>query len=255
MSDTTRKPLVAGNWKLHKTMAEGVELADALLKALPAERTAEVAIAPVFTSLATVGHRLQGSSVALACQDLYWETQGAFTGEVGPLQVKELGCRYAIVGHSERRQYFGDTDDVVGKKAAGALAHDIAPIICVGESLAVREAGQAEAHVVAQVTAALAGLETSTLGQVVIAYEPIWAIGTGRTASPEDAEQMHLAIRTRVGEAHGKALADGLRILYGGSVKPGNAAELMAQPDIDGALVGGASLEAASFAAIVTAAG
>lgn len=255
MAKASRTPLVAGNWKLHKTLAEGLALTDGLKDALPAQGKAEVAIAPVFTSLSAISERLKGTSVALACQDLYWETQGAFTGEVGPLQVKELGCRYAIVGHSERRQYFGDTDAVVGKKAAGAIAHGIAPIVCVGESLEVREAGKAETHVLAQVSAALSALEAATLGHVVIAYEPIWAIGTGRTASPEDAQQMHQAIRGRVASEHGENVAGGLRILYGGSVKPGNAAELLAQPDIDGALVGGASLEAASFAAIVTAAG
>jgi triosephosphate isomerase len=249
-----RKPLVAGNWKLYKTLRESVDVATALAKSIKPASRAEVAIAPVFTALAKVADALQGTPVALSAQDVYWEPQGAFTGEVGPLQLKDLGCRYVIVGHSERRQLFGESDQDVGKKAAAVLAHGMQPIVCVGETLAEREQGQAEAVVVRQLRAALAGMKPEDAAKVVVAYEPVWAIGTGKTAQPRDAQEMHARVRATVAELFGGALAAKLRVLYGGSVKPDNAASLLAEPDVDGALVGGASLTVEAFSAIISAA-
>jgi triosephosphate isomerase (TIM) len=253
---STRKPLVAGNWKLYKNLRESAELAGAVVAAHtqgdPSAR--EVAVAPVFTALSKVAEVLAGSPVGLAAQDVFWETQGAFTGEVGPAQLADVGCRYVIVGHSERRQLFGETDDAVGRKAKAVLAHRMAPIICVGETLQEREAGQAEAVVVRQLKAALPGIGAQEAARVVIAYEPVWAIGTGKTAEPRDAQEMHAAVRSTLASLWTGALAEQVRILYGGSVKPDNAATLMAQSDIDGALVGGASLTIEAFSAIIAAA-
>ncbi|MGD8862177.1 MAG: triose-phosphate isomerase [Myxococcales bacterium] len=253
----TRRALVAGNWKLHKTLGEAQTLVRELAEALPAEPAAEVVVAPVFTAIAGVRDALReagAKAIQHAAQDVYWEPSGAFTGEVSAPMLADLGCSHVIVGHSERRQLFGERDEDVRRKAAAVLEHDMTPIVCVGETLEQREAGETESVVLGQVRAALQGLDAAGLGRVVTAYEPIWAIGTGRTAAPSDAQEVHAAIRKTVRELGGDALADGMRILYGGSVKPGNAAELMAQPDIDGALVGGASLQAESFAAIVAAA-
>ena len=256
---SARRPLVAGNWKLHNTLEESEALAKGLVEAcgntLQADSGVEVAVAPVFTALATVGAALAGSPIALASQDIYWETSGAFTGQVGPTQLVDVGCTYAIIGHSERRQLFGETDAWVQNKIRAALAHKLAPIVCVGESLETRESGAAESFVVEQVRLALADLSAEQLATVVIAYEPIWAIGTGRTASPADAQSMHAAIRAAVSTMCGAEVASGMRILYGGSVKPENAGDLLSQQDIDGALVGGASLKASSFSDIVRAAG
>ena len=254
-SHPTRRPLVAGNWKLHNTITESRALASGLKAKLANTGLAEVAVAPVFTALAAVGEELKGSSIALSSQDIYWEDKGAFTGEVGPAHLLDVGCALAIVGHSERREYFGETDAIVRRKAVAALAAGLTPILCVGESLETRESGQAEPFVVTQVRAALADLSQEQLVKIVLAYEPIWAIGTGKTASPADAQQMHAAIRTAVDQLCGPEIASGMRILYGGSVKADNAAALMAEADIDGALVGGASLQIESFSAIVAAAG
>jgi triosephosphate isomerase len=251
---TERKPLVAGNWKLYKTLRESVEVASALAQSLSATSRAEVAIAPVFTALAKVADALQGTPLALCAQDVYWEPQGAFTGEVGPAQLKDIGCSYVIVGHSERRQLFGETDQDVSKKTAAVLAHGMQPIVCVGEVLAERDDGRAEAVVVRQLRAALAGLKPEEAAKVVVAYEPVWAIGTGKTAQPRDAQEMHARVRATVAELFGGALAAKLRVLYGGSVKPDNAGLLLAEPDVDGALVGGASLTVESFSAIISAA-
>jgi len=250
----SRKPLVAGNWKLYKNLRESTELAQALVQATGAESTPEIAVAPVFTALAKVADVLSGSPIALAAQDVFWEPQGAFTGEVGPLQLSDIGCRYVIVGHSERRQLFGETDEQVGRKVSAVLGHGMAPILCVGETLEEREAGQAEAVVVRQLQAGLRGLDAGQATKIVVAYEPVWAIGTGKTASPRDAQQMHARVRATVAERFGGGLAEQLRVLYGGSVKPDNAAALMAEPDIDGALVGGASLTLDAFSAIISAA-
>lgn len=249
-----RTPLVAGNWKLHRTVSESVELARAVLHRLPRETVAEVVIAPVFTALHAVHQALgEASRLGLAAQDVYWEDQGAFTGEVSAPLLKDVGCSHVIVGHSERRQYFGEQDDWVRRKAGALLSHGLTPIVCIGETLAEREAGETEGVVLGQLDAVIAGLDRAALPRIVIAYEPVWAIGTGRTARAEDAQAVHAAIRARLTSQFGDP-ADRVRILYGGSVKPENAAELLGQPDIDGALVGGASLSADSFLAIAAAA-
>jgi triosephosphate isomerase (TIM) len=254
MKPAARRPLVAGNWKLYKTLRESVEVASALAQRVGAQAEPEVVIAPVFTALAKVSEALRGSGIGLAAQDVHWETEGAFTGEVGPRQLADVGCSYVIVGHSERRQLFNETDDAVSRKTQAVLAHGMRPIVCVGETLSEREAGDAQAVVVRQVRAALQGVSAIDAARVVIAYEPIWAIGTGKTAQPRDAQEMHARVRTTVAEAFDASLADGLRVLYGGSVKPDNASALMAESDVDGALVGGASLTVDSFYAILAAA-
>jgi triosephosphate isomerase len=255
MKPELRRPLLAGNWKLHNTLAESRALATALRDGLPADSRAQVVVAPVFTALTSVAEALRGSPIELAAQDCYFEPRGAFTGEVSRALLLDAGCRHVIVGHSERRELFGDTDALVAKKLRAVLAAGMTPIVCVGESLAEREAGQAQTRVSDQVRAALLGLDAAELERVVVAYEPIWAIGTGRTASAADAQEIHGLIRRLLGEFGGTALAERVRILYGGSVKAANAAELLAEIDIDGALVGGASLEARSFLEIVKAAG
>lgn len=254
MKPASRRPLVVGNWKLYKTLAESSSLASQVSAATASLTGVELAIAPVFTALAKVREVLGASSVGLAAQDAYWEAQGAFTGEVSAALLADVGCRYVIVGHSERRQFFGEQDEHVRRKTAAILAAGMIPIVCVGESLAQREAGQTETHVLHQTREALQGLDASAASRVVIAYEPIWAIGTGRNALPQDAQQVHARIRGQVEERYDARLADQMRILYGGSVKPDNARALMLQPDVDGALVGGASLDAASFGAIASAA-
>ncbi|MFW6066736.1 MAG: triose-phosphate isomerase [Myxococcota bacterium] len=253
---SSRRPLVAGNWKLHKTVDESVALVGALGEALGTSSLAcDVAVAPVFTALHASGRALEGSGIALAAQDVHWEDQGAFTGEVSAPLLRDVGCSLCIVGHSERRHVFGEADDEVQKKVEALFKHGLVPILCVGETLEEREGGQTLDVVLGQLDAAVAGLGEGAAATLVVAYEPVWAIGTGKTARPEDAQEVHAAIRRRLGERFGTGVADGIRILYGGSVKPGNAGDLLAQPDIDGALVGGASLEADSFAAIVRAAG
>jgi triosephosphate isomerase len=249
VSSGSRRPLVAGNWKLHKTLAESAQLAEQVV-AGSKSIAAELVVAPGFVALARVAQVLGGSSVGLAAQNADWEAQGAFTGEVSVPQLKDVGCRYVILGHSERRQLFGEDDAMVNRKTRAALAYGVAPIVCVGEVLAERESGQAEAVVVRQVKLALAGIAADAATPIVIAYEPVWAIGTGRTAQPSDAQEMHARIRGTVGETLGGAIAEKMRILYGGSVKPDNAKTLLGQPDVDGALVGGASLVAESFLAI-----
>ena len=254
VSHSQRRPMVAGNWKLHLRTAEGCELASGLVGEVGSLAEVDVVLAPVFTVLGAVAEAVQGSRIRVAAQDVYWESKGAFTGEVGADHLIDVGCKLVIVGHSERRQYFAEQDADVSRKAQAALNQELTPIICVGESLEIRQLGHEIAFVVGQVRAALAGLSKEHLRKVVLAYEPIWAIGTGKTASPADAQTMHQAIRFAVAEAHGQDIANGMRILYGGSVKAENAADLMAQPDVDGALVGGASLNLESFAAIVRAA-
>jgi triosephosphate isomerase (TIM) len=250
-----RRPLIAGNWKLHKTQAESRALAAGVAERCGrATSEVDVAVAPVFTALASVREVLAGSAIALCAQNVYWEPKGAFTGEVSAPLLADAGCSHVIVGHSERRTLLGETDVDVRRKALAVLDAGLVPIVCVGESLAQREAGESEAHVLAQTSAAIDGLDPAAMARVVIAYEPIWAIGTGRTASPADAQDMHARIRTLLSERHGARLAERTRILYGGSVKADNARTLMAEPDVDGALVGGASLETDSFAAIVAAA-
>ena len=246
----SRIPLVCGNWKLHKTVAESLELATAVKNAVGPLRDVEVAVAPVFTALHPVGKRLEGSAVALAAQDCFWEDQGAWTGEVSVKLLADVGCRYVIVGHSERRQHFGELDAAVNLKAKAILRHGLDPIVCVGETLAEREAGETFGRIAAQLAGSLADLDDGAMAKTVIAYEPVWAIGTGRVATTHQAQEVHAFIRGWIRERHGAA-AEAVRIQYGGSVKADNAPGLLGQPDIDGALVGGASLKADDFLAIV----
>jgi triosephosphate isomerase len=245
-----RKKVVAANWKMHKTVREAEAFVAAFLPLVKEVRDVEIVLAPPSTALAAVGAKLAGSEVSLAAQNVHPEKQGAFTGEISPLMLAELACRYGIVGHSERRALFGETDAFVASKAAALLAHGIRPIVCVGETLEQREQGRTSAVVSAQLEGSLASVAPERAEEIVVAYEPVWAIGTGRTATPELAQEVHALIRAQLRRRFGAA-GDRVRIQYGGSVKPDNAAALMAQPDIDGALVGGASLEPDSFARIV----
>jgi triosephosphate isomerase len=250
-----RTPFVVGNWKLNKTIAEALALVTELKNQLGAARGVAVGVAPPFTSLHAVAKRLEGSSIATCAQDCFWESTGAFTGEVSAPFIADAGASWAIVGHSERRQFFGDTNESVGKKARAALAGGLGAIVCVGEMLAERDAGRTLEIVDAQLAGGLEGIDGGVATQrLVIAYEPVWAIGTGRTATPAQAQEVHAHIRKRLTERFGADTANAIRIQYGGSVKASNAEALMAERDIDGALVGGASLEAADFVAIVKAA-
>jgi triosephosphate isomerase (TIM) len=247
-----RKPVIAGNWKMYKTLGDAVDTVLALKPLVANANHCEVVIAPVFTALKTVADRLEGSNIRVAGQDCSTETQeGAHTGEVLASMLRDVGARYVIVGHSERRQYYGETDAQVNRKTNAGLASGLTVIVCVGESLEQREQGSAENVVSQQLIAGLSGLTASDLDRIIIAYEPVWAIGTGRTATPEQAQEMHAFIRRVFAERHSTQAGEALRILYGGSVKPDNIAGLMQQADIDGALVGGASLKAESFAEIV----
>lgn len=254
MTAQNRRPLIAGNWKMHNTVGESVTLARAIADGARIGPRTDVVVAPVFTALAAVSEALRGTRVAVSAQDVYWEDKGAFTGEIGAPMLKDVGCTYGIVGHSERRQFFGETDDTVANKVTALRKHGITPIACIGETLAERESGITYEVVRRQLEAILAVLDEQSAGEIVIAYEPVWAIGTGKTAKASDAQQVHAYCRDRIAHKFSGA-AGSTRILYGGSVKPDNAAELLAQPDIDGALVGGASLDAAGFARIIQAAG
>ena len=249
--DKMRKPLIAGNWKMHKTVAQATELVEGLLAGVGQPQDRGVLVCPPFTALHTVGRLIKGSPIMLGAQNIYPKDSGAYTGEVSAPMLLEAGCSYVIVGHSERRGYFGESDEFVNQKIKAALGAGVKAILCVGESRQQRETGQAERIVTDQVRKCLAGLTAGEMTEVVIAYEPLWAIGTGLTARPEDAEEMHACIRSLLGELFSEEVAEAMRILYGGSVKPGNIDDLMAQPDIDGALVGGASLEAQSFLRII----
>jgi triosephosphate isomerase (TIM) len=247
-----RKPVIAGNWKMYKTLSESVETALALKPLVANANHCEVVIAPVFTALKTVCDRLEGSNIKVSAQDCSTEKEeGAHTGEVASFMLRDVGARYVIVGHSERRQFYSETDEQVNRKVQAALASGLMVIMCVGETLAQREEGIAENVVSTQLVGGLSGLTASDLDRIIVAYEPVWAIGTGRTATPEQAQEMHAFIRRVFADRHSSGAADALRILYGGSVKPDNIEGLMAQADIDGALVGGASLKADSFAQIV----
>ena len=245
-----RRPFIAGNWKMNTTEEEAASLAREVAGAT-AGASCDIAVCPPFPHLAAVREAVSGSEVAVGAQDVYWEASGAFTGEVSAAALESY-CRYVIVGHSERRALFGDTDEWVNRKTAAVLASPLDPIVAVGETLDEREAGEMANVLDRQVRRGLAGLDLST--RVTVAYEPVWAIGTGQTATPEMAQEACALIRGLLREIGGD-VADGIRIQYGGSVNPGNAADLLAQPDIDGALVGGASLKAEQFAAIVAAAG
>ena len=250
-----RRPLISGNWKMHLNHFEAIQTVQKLAYLVPKEvtETVDVSIHPPFTDLRSVQTLISADELPfqLGAQHCHWEDSGAFTGEVSPAFLAKLEVRYVVCGHSERRELFGETDEMVALKATAILRHGMTPIVCVGETLAEREAGATEAKVLGQVTAALAGRSKDHVASMVIAYEPIWAIGTGRTATAEDAQAVCAAIRTMVAEAADGATAAAVRIQYGGSVKAANIAELMAQPDIDGALVGGASLDPDEFARIV----
>jgi triosephosphate isomerase len=250
-----RRPLIAANWKMHKTLEEASALAREVRRGLAPGLQAEVALAPPFTALAAVAGELAGSDIRLAGQDTFWERQGAYTGAISPMMLKDVGCRYVIVGHSERRQYFGETDRTVNRKLKAVLEVGLCPICCIGESLEVRQGGQTLAVVGKQLEEGLADLNASLTGeQLVLAYEPVWAIGTGLTATPQQAQEVHAFIRSLLRELL-HAAAEEIRILYGGSVTPDNAASLLAETDLDGALVGGASLKSTSFLGIISAAG
>lgn len=246
----SRTPFFAANWKMNKCVAEAEAFAAAFLPRVASLRSVEIALAPPATALHALGRALDGSAVALAAQNVHAEASGAFTGELSVAMLAEVGCRYGIVGHSERRTLFGETDADVAAKARALLAAGLRPIVCLGESLEQREADRTLAVCAAQLDGSLAGLEAAHAAELTLAYEPIWAIGTGRTATPETAQEVHGFIRDWLGTRFGAAAADRIRIQYGGSVKPDNVGALLAQPDIDGGLVGGASLEPESFASI-----
>ena len=249
---SNRTTLIAGNWKMNNDREEAKALASALVEALPeVPAGVEVCVCPPTIDLCCVSHKLDGSAVKLGAQNVYFEAKGAYTGETSVAMLKSVPVQYCIIGHSERRDYFHETDEDQNKKAAALIAGGIVPIFCCGEPLEVREAGTYVEHVVAQVKAGLTGLQVTDPSQLVVAYEPIWAIGTGKTATADDAQEVCGAVREALAEIFGAELADGIRVLYGGSAKPGNIAELVAKPDVDGALVGGASLVAEDFAFMV----
>ncbi len=249
-----RTPIVAGNWKLYKTISEAVEFGIELRELAADVTGVEIVIAPPFTALSAVANVLAGSNIRLAAQDVFWEEKGAFTGEVSPGMLKDAGCDYVIIGHSERRGYFGETDVSVNRKAKAAHIHGLRPILCVGEKLEDRDAGNTQSVVEAQVVKGISGFSESEVLSTVIAYEPVWAIGTGITARSDQAQEVHGFIRSLLSRIYSTDAAKQVCLQYGGSVNAGNTAELMAQPDVDGVLVGGASLEVESFAQIVRAA-
>ena len=246
-----RTPLIAGNWKMHKTSSEAVETAGELVELVADTADVDIMIAPVFTALDPVSKIVKNSRVGLGAQNLHWEKEGAYTGEISAAMLVSAGCQYVIIGHSERRQFFGETDETVNKRIRAAIDAPLIPIFCVGETEAERTAGQTFSVLDKQVKKGLEGYFPKDLATLVIAYEPVWAIGTGKTATKDQAQEAHQYIRSLVEANFGADLSDAVRILYGGSVKPDNAAELMKMPDIDGALVGGASLAAKSFSQIV----
>lgn len=248
-----RIPLLAANWKMYKTPAEARSFVSTFLQ-IPLPAKAEVALFPPAIDIPAAIEAAKGSALKIGAQNIYFADEGAFTGEISAPMVVAAGGTYVLIGHSERRQYFGETDELVNKKLQAALRHKLIPIVCVGESLEQRENGETEAVLRRQTSRALDGIDAAQAAPIVIAYEPVWAIGTGRTATPEIAQEAHAVIRHEVAQLLGKPVAEAIRILYGGSVKPDNAGHLCKQPDIDGALVGGASLDPASFAKIVAAA-
>jgi len=255
-----RRKLIAGNWKMHLARESAVSLAREVAKGAGGNASVDLAICPPFVYLDAVAGALAGTRVGLGAQDMYHEPQGAFTGEISAAMLLDLGCQYVILGHSERRHVLGETDQAINQKTLAALAaavggKSLTPIVCVGELLAEREAGRTGAVIQSQVAGSLAGLSPAQMERVIIAYEPVWAIGTGKVATPEQAEEVHRDLRKLLAERYNAATAGAVRILYGGSVKPDNAGQLMAQPNIDGALVGGASLKAVDFLGIAAAAG
>ncbi len=250
-----RKPLIAGNWKMNKTSSRAGELAGVLKDKLKGESGLEIVLCPPFTALDVVARAIQGSQLGLGAQNLYWEEEGAYTGEVSAPMIKELGCRYVIIGHSERRQYFGETNETVNRKVKAALKGDLTPLVCVGERLEEREEGRTFLVVESHIREGLKGLEKEEILRTVLAYEPVWAIGTGKTATPQQANEVHSYIRRLLAALHGEEVASRVRIIYGGSVTPNSISALLAEAEIDGALVGGASLQAETFGEIIRQAG
>lgn len=247
-----RTPYICGNWKLNKTIGEAVEFANAFKETAAKAKDVELGLGVQFVALKSLADALKGTGVKVGAQDCYWEEDGAFTGEVAPGMIKDAGADFVIIGHSERRQCFGETNETVNKKTKAALAAGLEVIVCVGETLEEREAGKLFDVVSSHVKGGLEGLTDEQMKSVVVAYEPVWAIGTGKTASPDQAQEMHAHIRKLLAEMFDQSVADATRIQYGGSVKPANVKEIMAQPDVDGALVGGASLKADSFGELAT---
>jgi triosephosphate isomerase len=247
---TERTPLIAGNWKMYKTATEAADTAAQLVELVSEAKDVDIMIAPTFTALDAVSKAIVGSNVALGAQNLHWEKEGAYTGEISPDMIVAAGCRYVIIGHSERRQFFGETDANVNKRIKAAITAGLVPVFCIGETEAERDAEETFSVLDRQVVNGLKGFFAKDLASLVIAYEPVWAIGTGKTATKEQAQEAHQFIRSLIEKTFDASLAGSMRILYGGSVKPDNVSELMALPDIDGALVGGASLKADSFSKI-----
>lgn len=245
-----RKAIIAGNWKMNMTVSEAKALVSDLIP-LVKDAKADVVVCPTFVCLSAVKEMIQDTNIQIGAQNMHWEEKGAFTGEISPGMLTEMGIEFVIIGHSERRQYFAETDETVNKKVKSALAHGLTPIVCVGETLEQREAGVTESWVSGQVKAAFEGISAEDVKKVVVAYEPIWAIGTGRTATPEDANKVNGLCRATIEQLYGKDVADVVRIQYGGSMNPKNATELMAQEHIDGGLIGGASLKAEDFSKVV----
>jgi triosephosphate isomerase (TIM) len=246
-----RKPVIAGNWKMHTTVPEALELVRGILPSCSGKTRIEVVIGPPFTALHAASCEIKGRGIGLAAQNMHYEPKGAFTGEISAPMLKDAGCTHVIIGHSERRQYFCETDEAVNKKVKAALAAGLIPIVCIGETLAERESGVTFKVIETQLTGGLSGLTPEQASGVIVAYEPVWAIGTGKTATPEQAQEVHKFIREKLSGSFGGDAASKIRVLYGGSVKPDNVKSLMAMEDIDGALVGGACLKADSFSALV----
>jgi len=246
-----RRPIIAGNWKMNKSITEALDLIEDLKQEVASLTEVDIVVCPPFVSLWPAKKALEGSNIQLGAQDMYWEGSGAYTGEVSPSMLKDVGCQYVIIGHSERREYFGETNEIINKKLKATHRYNLSPIICVGERLAEREGGLTYQVVQDHISGGLDGLTSGQMLKTTIAYEPIWAIGTGKTATPQQAQEVHLFIRERLTDLYGSEISQRVRIQYGGSVNPENISDLMGQPDIDGALVGGASLDAQTFTRIV----
>ncbi|MGD9643489.1 MAG: triose-phosphate isomerase [Elusimicrobiales bacterium] len=251
MASNKRVPMIAGNWKMHLTSKEAADLAAAMKKGLDPDLKHEVLLAPTFTNLHAVKAAIAGSPILLASQDVAWEEKGAFTGAVSPAQIIDAGCTHALIGHSERRKIFLETDEVINKKMKAAIKANIVPVLCIGETLEERESQRTYRVLETQLAGAFAGITPAEAARVVIAYEPVWAIGTGKTATPDQAQDAHVFVRKQMERIYGRDYAEAVRVLYGGSVKADNVDELMAQPDIDGALVGGESLKADKFLRVI----
>lgn len=249
--NSARLPVIAGNWKMNLTRQQGEVLVDGIRHGLPFPGRVEVIVAPPFLLLAALAERLSSSYIGVAAQNLYQEEKGAFTGECSAAQIRDAGANFVLVGHSERRQYFQETDELVARKTRAAFAHDLTPIVCIGETLAEREGGDTGTVIRTQMVGGLGGLSPALAERLIVAYEPVWAIGTGQTATPAQAQRVHALLRDLLAELFGSPVAGKVRLLYGGSVNAGNSAELLALPDVDGALVGGASLKAEDFIPII----